>query len=244
MSNANVYISGPISGDRHFLVKFNLAERLLVEKYCTPFCQCFNPAKEQALDKENKTRNEIWGAYLERDLSVMRNLVLQGGITYLVLLPGWKTSKGSCLERAVAESYNMPCMEIRDIFPDWDDLVIAELQRLGIQFEESKNPVFDSPWEILADQDELCFEIYDNKRDLIAGEIDDIDNAVRLSKVPDLYKALVEAAYEQCHACIEFSSEDLYVPPSEEFIEHGCPKKSDKCFCREWWELLKKVKGA
>lgn len=237
MSNANIYISGPISGDRHFLAKFNLAERLLVEKYCTPFCQCFNPAKEQALDKtKDMTRNEIWGAYLERDLSVLRNLALQGGITYLVLLPGWKTSKGACLERAVAESYNMPCREIRDIFPDWDDLVIAELQRLGIQFEKSDNPVFDSPWEILADQDKRCFELYDNKRDLIAGEIDDIDNAVRLSKVPDLYKALVEAAAGKCWSCAGENTETM--------LDHPCPKGHDEdCYVAKWRELLRKVRA-
>ena len=46
---------------------------------------------------------------------------------------------------------------------------------------------------------------------------------------PELYAALKEAAYEVCHPCVEYFTEgkDIeYVPDSDEFIEHGCPKKS------------------
>jgi hypothetical protein len=67
-------------------------------------------------------------------------------------------------------------------------------------------------------------------------------NAALIAAAPELYAALKEAAYEQCHPCIEFSSEDEYVPPSEEFVEHGCPKKSKTCFCCKWWTLLKQVR--
>jgi len=52
----------------------------------------------------------------------------------------------------------------------------------------------------------------------------------------------VEAAYEFCHNCVSLTGESEYVPDSDKFIENGCPKKSESCFCKKWWELLRNVR--
>jgi len=59
---------------------------------------------------------------------------------------------------------------------------------------------------------------------------------------PELYAALHEAAYEFCHNCVSLTCITEYVPNSDWFIEHGCPKKSKTCFCLKWWKLLKKAR--
>lgn len=70
----------------------------------------------------------------------------------------------------------------------------------------------------------------------------DEKDANRLARLPELYDALKEAAYEFCHNCVTMTSDSEYVPDSDDFIENNCPKKSKECFCRKWWTLLKKVR--
>ena len=102
--------------------------------------------------------------------------------------------------------------------------------------------LFDAPWELFSDPDEEIFQIETKSGNFVA-EVMMFDDAKRLVLLPELYDALVEAAYEHCHTCVDLSSESGYVPNSSEFIENGCPKKSETCFCVKWWKLLKKVRG-
>lgn len=111
-----------------------------------------------------------------------------------------------------------------------------------IELSEKTCQIFNAPWGFYANQVKRCFELYDKDEDQIADGFRSLEEVERFALLPALYDALKEAAYEHCHACIEFSSEDGYVPDSSEFVEHGCPKKSKTCFCCKWWTLLKQVR--
>ena len=101
--------------------------------------------------------------------------------------------------------------------------------------------LFDAPWVLFSDPENEVFEIESNSGDFIT-EATMFETANRLSHLPELYDALVEAAYEFCHNCISLTGDSEYVPDSDEFIEKGCPKKIESCFCRKWWGLLRNVR--
>lgn len=113
-----------------------------------------------------------------------------------------------------------------------------------IELSEQTRQLFDAPWKV----SEYCSGTVTvrTQKDFICRRTNDKKGRKYINlivSIPELYEALKESAYEHCHACIEFSSEDGYVPDSSEFVEHGCPKKSETCFCCKWWDLLRKVKG-
>ena len=105
--------------------------------------------------------------------------------------------------------------------------------------------LFDAPWEVgVCEKGNPEFEslfVASKTGCLIARDMEE-ETANRLARLPELYDDLVEAAYEFCHNCISLTGDSEYVPDSDEFIEKGCPKKSENCFCRKWWDLLRNVR--
>lgn len=113
---------------------------------------------------------------------------------------------------------------------------MTDKKQTNIELSEQTRKLFDAPWHVAR------VSTVETEEGIEIASLSTSTDAKRVARLPELYAALKEAAYEQCHACIEFSSEDGYVPDSSEFVEHGCPKKSKTCFCCKWWTLLKQVR--
>ncbi len=61
------------------------------------------------------------------------------------------------------------------------------------------------------------------------------ENANRLSRLPELYDALREAAGGKCWSCAGENTETM--------LDHPCPKGHDEdCYVAKWRELLQKVR--
>lgn len=83
---------------------------------------------------------------------------------------------------------------------------------------ESTYPIFWSP-----DGEQVCDVVYN------------MADAVLIASAPELYNALVKAAFEYCKGCRQgFSSPDS-------FLVAGCPGKDGYCPAVFWWELLRKA---
>ena len=103
--------------------------------------------------------------------------------------------------------------------------------------------LFDAPWQVADDKDELGrYMVLDDDLACVAKE-STLKDANRISHLPELYDALMEAAYEHCYnSCLVFiyayaeSVLEIYM------IENGCPRKNDECEYCKVWELLKKVR--
>ena len=121
-----IYISGSISHDPDFVKKFALAEKLILEK-SDPGTAIFNPAANQTLPAEGKTEEELWADYLVRDLFMLMTIRQKFPNALLVSMPGHERSKGSSLERAFANRIGFCIRDIREIIPDWDERIAAEL---------------------------------------------------------------------------------------------------------------------
>ena len=121
-----IYLSGSISHDPDFMKKFALAEKLILEK-SDPGTAIFNPAANQTLPAEGKTEEELWADYLVRDLFMLMTIRQKFPNALLVSMPGHERSKGSSLERAFANRIGFCIRDIREIIPDWDERIAAEL---------------------------------------------------------------------------------------------------------------------
>ncbi len=121
-----IYLSGSISHDPDFVRKFALAEKLIFEK-ADPGTAIFNPAANQTLPTEGKTEEELWADYLVRDLFMLMNIRQKFPVALLVSMPGHEKSKGSSLERGFADRIGFCILDIREIIPDWDERLAAEL---------------------------------------------------------------------------------------------------------------------
>lgn len=87
-----VYISGPISGRKHYKKKFDNAKELLKERY--PYYEIISP-----LDLPHKS-NSSYIDYMKLDLKVL----IDCDIVYF--MKGWRVSKGSLLEHRIAKKLN------------------------------------------------------------------------------------------------------------------------------------------
>jgi hypothetical protein len=114
--------------------------------------------------------------------------------------------------------------------------------------EETKK-LFNAPWcvDIHAvdgfDGETYVFDgVYNDKCELVCGNIQKHVTSNRLSHLPELYDALVEAVYDACQDCLV---ERSYVSEEEyDLIENGCVYPERDCCeqCRGWIELLRKVR--
>ena len=66
-------------------------------------------------------------------------------------------------------------------------------------------------------------------------------NASLIAAAPELYDALVEAAYKTCHDCILVTNGEDNIPLPDEMIENGCSMNFE-CNIQKAWKLLKRVR--
>ena len=93
--NKKIYISGGISGVKHYKKHFAKAEKLLIEKGY----EVVNPVKvaEKIAFKENTTVKKQYGIIM---IEVLKALL--DGCTHIYLLKEWHKSNGSMVECSVA----------------------------------------------------------------------------------------------------------------------------------------------
>ena len=102
---STIYISGPMTGYPDFnRGTFHAAEELL--RQWRPYDTIENPARFTLAE------GATWNQYMRRHLSFVADEV-----TELVMLPGWKKSRGARLEKHVAEELGMPIFEWADVIP-------------------------------------------------------------------------------------------------------------------------------
>jgi len=84
------------------------------------------------------------------------------------------------------------------------------------------------------------FPIYNKSRICIARVPD--ENMCRvISRVPELYDYLLEAAYEYCFNC--FQANGHPITDSDELVKHGCPENGGKCFVQRWLKILGDIRN-
>ena len=107
--NVNIFISGPMTGLPHYNVgAFAEAHQLIISgtfmgKYVD---DVYDPAQEYL--NSRVTNPEVAMRHSIANLS-------SGKYDVLLLLPGWETSKGSSLEREVAEAVGMEVIEFESL---------------------------------------------------------------------------------------------------------------------------------
>ena len=94
-----VYISGAITGlpKAKYEKAFEEAETLLEEKGFI----AINPLK---INRHEDTRNWTWEDFMKADIAVLLKC------RYIYLLPNWKKSKGAKLERLIAKTLDILCL--------------------------------------------------------------------------------------------------------------------------------------
>lgn len=116
--------------------------------------------------------------------------------------------------------------------------------------EETKK-LFDAPWE--ADKfdyyhpsgiGEINIRVKSSKNKLVAGYVTTTETANRLARLPELYDALMVAAYEHCLVCLYGHVKDArHMPKPDDMSRNGCTLSDfPHCPNRNWWNLLKKVR--
>lgn len=101
--------------------------------------------------------------------------------------------------------------------------------------KEEIEELFNAPW---------CVKNYlhiVDKNDNPVGVTSNMFTSKRISYLPELYDALIDATYKTCHDCIYVTLKQDNVPLPNELIEKGCPMKFE-CSVKKAWEVLKKVK--
>jgi len=100
---------------------------------------------------------------------------------------------------------------------------------------EETAQLFDAPWKAVNHM-----HVVSRSDDPIAVTCDE-HNAHRISHLPELYDACVEAVYHRCFECLGGFRHDIGLT-SEDLLNDGCPKKSNNCFFLKTLDLLQKVR--
>lgn len=101
-----IYISGPITGNPHYIDQFAAAEKELRDAGFS----VYNPAADSLNLDAGITAEKEHQAYMRRDLEIIIHEV-----SGVALLPGWVDSKGATVEAEVARTIGIPVKTV----PAW-----------------------------------------------------------------------------------------------------------------------------
>ena len=107
---------------------------------------------------------------------------------------------------------------------------------------EDTKKIFNAPWNVFSSPDDEI-TVIENESGRVLAELDDVETANCLARLPELYDALVEAVYDACQDClVERSCVDG--KEGYDLIENGCVYPERDCCeqCRRWIELIRKVR--
>ena len=106
---------------------------------------------------------------------------------------------------------------------------------------EETRKLFDAPWTVYGEPDDYSFVLQDASEDEIAT-IFMTDNAKRITRLPELYDALEDAAERVCKKCVAFWFPGQKFDFPQNFADFICPLTKAGCFCENWLNLLRKVR--
>lgn len=92
-----IYLSGPITGIESY--KQNFDHALRETKQIFPNAEVMSPpvfCEEAGLD-----RWSTWEEFMDECIKVLKDC------THIVMLPGWKESRGACVEYYLAQAYGL-----------------------------------------------------------------------------------------------------------------------------------------
>lgn len=116
----HIYISGPMSGLKNFNYEsFHEAAKVLRQLGY----KVTNPA-------EQKVPGGDWTDYMRHDIALMMN------VDCVVVLPGWRNSRGASLEVYLAKELQMPVYEFSSFLEDKDghaNVVDSHVTQLQLQ---------------------------------------------------------------------------------------------------------------
>lgn len=113
--------------------------------------------------------------------------------------------------------------------------------------EETKK-LFIAPWyvDIHAvdgiDGETYVFDgVYNDKCELVCGNIQKHVTSNRITHLPELYEALREAVDDACGTCAMMQVDSN----SYDFVKNGCPffEDHDDCLPIKWIDILRKVRN-
>ena len=111
---------------------------------------------------------------------------------------------------------------------------------------DSTKKLFDAPWKLYEYRDDYdhWFQVLTNGGRLIASRIVNKEDYNRIARLPELYEALMVAAYEHCRVCLYGHAKDArQMPKPDDMARNGCTLSDfPHCPNRNWWNLLKKVR--
>ena len=110
--------------------------------------------------------------------------------------------------------------------------------------DETKK-LFDAPWHVeVTEYDETIFSVLDNDGCYIATQVTNREDANRLARLPEMYDALMVAAYEPCRVCLYGHVKDArHMPKPDDMARNGCTLSDfPHCPNQNLWNLLKKVR--
>ena len=112
--------------------------------------------------------------------------------------------------------------------------------------DETKK-LFDAPWTVVSPDDpeeDRLIIIAAGGLVKIANDVETLVYANRLARLPELYDALMVAAYEHCRVCLYGHVKDArHMPKPDDMARNGCTLSDfPHCPNRNWWNLLKKVR--
>lgn len=92
--------------------------------------------------------------------------------------------------------------------------------------------LFDVPLRMVSD--DAGYIVYNHSNRIVCQDAFYVD-AKRITRLPELYDALVEAAAGKCWSCAGENSETM--------LDKPCPKGHDEdCYVAKWRQVLKKVR--
>ena len=104
MQYKHAYISGPMTGYANYnRAAFEEAEKLLLKK----LREVINPLKLKDPKGLTGDPEYDWTLYLARDLAIISKKA-----AFLVMLPGWKNSRGARMEKLFADNLGIPVFEL------------------------------------------------------------------------------------------------------------------------------------
>lgn len=101
--------------------------------------------------------------------------------------------------------------------------------------QEAVKKLFDAPWAIEEEAPSAWYCVIDSKDSVVANDVRDQKTVNRISHLPELFDALLQATEDACRTCNHEKAEGILDRPCDDL-------HADECYVAEWRKLLRKVR--